>query len=331
MSRLNVISLFAGCGGSSLGYQLAGCNLLAAIERDPHAIATYRANHPGTLLIDEDIMQLDPVQLMKTLKLKPGELDILDGSPPCQGFSLAGSRQVHDPRNRLFLDYVRFLNAFQPRAFVMENVPGLVTGKMRSTFQEIIQALSACGYLVRARVLNAAHYGVPQARKRLIILGYRTDLNLIPRHPLPHSDILPFRQAVATLKEPGLTQVPVGRALAIAKALQPGESGADLHQRYRHKGNDFSLVRLSWHKPSPTVCKTIRPGQCGLLHLEEARFLSINELKRVCSFPDDFILSGSFEQQWGRLGNAVPPILMKAIAQSLTQQLIGEPNDAKAT
>jgi DNA (cytosine-5)-methyltransferase 1 len=120
-----------------------------------------------------------------------------------------------------------------------------------------------------------------------------------------------------------MVQVPVGRALALAQAIHAGESGADVHQRYRHKGNDFSLVRLSWHKPSPTVCKTIRPGQCGLLHPEEDRFLSVNELKRVCSFPDDFQLSGSFEQQWGRLGNAVPPLLMKAIAESLTQQLKG--------
>ncbi len=324
LSRLTVISLFAGCGGSSLGYKMAGCDMLAAIERDSHAVSTYRANHPGTLLLDEDITQLDPNLIMTKLNLKSGELDILDGSPPCQGFSLAGARQVNDPRNRLFLDYIRFLQAFQPKAFVMENVPGLVSGKMQSTFQEIIQALTACGYTVQARVLNAAHYGVPQARKRLIILGIRNDLNIVPKHPQPATLPISFREATRTLYEMGLIQVPVGRALAIARALQAGESGAHLHQRFQQKGHDFSLIRLHWHKPSPTVCKTIRPGQCGLLHPVEDRFLSIGELKRVCSFPDDFQLSGPFEQQWGRLGNAVPPLLMKAIAESLSLQLKGK-------
>jgi DNA (cytosine-5)-methyltransferase 1 len=117
--------------------------------------------------------------------------------------------------------------------------------------------------------------------------------------------------------------VPQGQALKLASAIRAGESGADLHERYGQKGNDFSLIRLAWDKPSPTVCKTVRIGQCGLLHPEEQRFLSIGELKRVCSFPDDFILSGTFEAQWGRLGNAVPPLLSQAIATSVIKRLGG--------
>ncbi len=260
---------------------------------------------------------------MAELGLQQGELDILDGSPPCQGFSLAGKRQVQDPRNRLFEEYVRFLKAFQPKAFVMENVPGLVSGKMRPIFQEMVQVLQDAGYRVQARVLNAAYYGVPQARKWVIVVGLRNDLGITPLHPYPQTHPIGFSEAVKDLSNPGLTQAPVGRALAIAKALKPGESGADLHARYQQKGNDFSLQRLSWHKPSPTVCKTIRAGQCGLLHPEEDRFLSIGELKRVCSFPDDFVLFGTFEQQWGRLGNAVPPLLMQSVAQSVMNQLKG--------
>jgi DNA (cytosine-5)-methyltransferase 1 len=320
---LKVLSLFAGCGGSSLGYKLAGGQVVAAVERDPHAVQIYRANHPETLLLDGDITTLAPVEIMAQLALQAGELDILDGSPPCQGFSLAGKRQVQDPRNRLFEEYVRFLEAFQPKAFVMENVPGLVTGKMRGLFHEMIQALQGVGYRVSARILNAAHYGVPQARRRVIVVGIRQDLGLIPRHPVPETHAIGFQRVIQGLNEPGLVQVPVGRALAIAKALKPGESGADLHEHYQQKGHDFSLQRLSWHKPSPTVCKTIRAGQCGLLHPEEDRFLSIGELKRVCSFPDDYVLFGTFEQQWGRLGNAVPPLLMKAVAQSVMNQLKG--------
>jgi DNA (cytosine-5)-methyltransferase 1 len=317
-----VLTLFAGCGGSSLGYQMAGCQVIAAIERDPHAVTVYQDNcTQSTRVIGRDILEIDPAQVLAETGLQRGELDILDGSTPCQGFSMAGLRNALDPRNRLFLEYVRFLKAIKPKAFIMENVPGLVTGSMRNTFIEIIHALEAEGYQTSARVLNAAHYGVPQNRKRVIILGIRTDLGISPRHPEPTSLPTSFRTAIDTLNHPGLIVTPVGRALEIAKALKPGESGAILHQRFRQKANDFSLIRLSWSKPAPTVCKTIRPGQCGLLHPVEDRFLGINELKRICSFPDDFKITGTFEQQWGRLGNAVPPLLMKAIASSLIQQL----------
>jgi DNA (cytosine-5)-methyltransferase 1 len=321
--RPKVISLFAGCGGSSLGYEMAGCEMLAAIERDPHAASVYQANHPSTRILQEDITVVSPEGMLAKLGLKPGELDILDGSPPCQGFSMAGKRQGADPRNRLFTEYVRFLNALRPKAFVMENVPGLTTGRMRGIFYTVIAALEAAGYTVRARILNAAHYGVPQSRQRVIILGIRADLGLVPEHPMPLSVPVSFRDAVRGLGAHGLIVAPKGKAMALAQALKPGESADMIHERYGHKRNDFSLIRLHWDRPSPTVCKTIRPGQAGLLHPAENRYLSIGELKRVCSFPDAFELFGSFEEQWGRLGNAVPPMLMKAVAESLSHQLGG--------
>jgi DNA (cytosine-5)-methyltransferase 1 len=302
---------------------MAGCNVLASVERDPNAIEVYRTNFPNTRLWDSDITLLDPLRLLAQAGLQPRELDILDGSPPCQGFSMVGKRQVNDPRNQLFLEYVRFLKAIQPKTFVMENVPGLVAGSMKGIFQEMIQTLSEQGYEVRARILNAAHYGVPQCRRRLIVIGFRNDLGIIPLHPQPNSLPVTFRQAVSGLSDHDLLIHPTGQALKLAKALRPGECGADLHQRFAQKGNDFSLIRLAWDKPSPTVCKTIRPGQCGLLHPDEDRFLSIGELKRVCSFPDDFELLGSFEARWGRLGNAVPPLLTKVNAESVIKQLGG--------
>lgn len=316
-----VISLFAGCGGSSLGYDLAGCKVLAAVEFDKNAAAVYRANFPDTRLYEADIATLDPLVVLSDLWLEPGELDILDGSPPCQGFSMAGKRRLDDPRNRLFEEYVRFLKAIRPKAFVMENVPGLVTGKMRAIFYEMVKALSEAGYEVRCRILNAVHYGVPQSRKRVILIGYRKDLELLPEHPTPFSPPITFRKATENLTEHEMIQAPKGKALHTAKAIRAGESGADLHKRYRQKANEFSLIRLSWDAPCPTVLKTLRPGQVGLLHPEENRFLSIGELKRVCSFPDDFILRGSFIDRWGRLGNAVPPLLTKAVAESIVKQI----------
>lgn len=319
----NVISLFAGCGGSSLGYRLAGCRVMAAIEKDPLAALIYRENGPETLILEQDIALLDPERLMLDLDIEPGMLDILDGSPPCQGFSMAGKRLVQDPRNRLFQEYLRFLTVIRPKAFVMENVSGLVSGKMRPVFSKIVRLLSEAGYTVRARILDAAYYGVPQHRRRLIVLGIRNDLGLEPRHPKPFTFPISFREASQGLSGSGLIQIPQGKALAITRTLKPGESGRHLHTRYGHKANDYSLVRLYWDKPSPTVCRTIRLGQCGLLHPEEDRFLGIQEIKRVCSFPEEFQLDGSFEQQWGLLGNAVPPLLMKAIAEKLLHQLGG--------
>ena len=321
MPKPTVMSLFAGCGGSSLGYQLAGCQVKLAVDFDPHAAQIYRDNHPNTPLIEGDLTQLDPNDLMSQAELQPGELAILDGSPPCQGFSMAGQRRVNDPRNQLFKQYVACLKALQPEAFVMENVPGLVTGRMRPVFYTIIQTLQACGYVVRARVLNAAHYGVPQNRQRLIVIGIRQDLKAIPEHPEPTHAPISLKQALTSLSTPGLVAFPTGRALTLAQSLRPGESGASLHRRYRAKGNDFSLIRLAWEKPSPTVCKTVRIGQCGLLHPDEHRFLGINELKRVSAFPDTYQFHGSFEQQWARIGNAVPPLLTAAVAQQLLKAL----------
>jgi DNA (cytosine-5)-methyltransferase 1 len=223
----------------------------------------------------------------------------------------------------LFEEYVRFLKAIRPKAFVMENVPGLVIGNMRSVFYEMVHALSDAGYEVRGRILNAVHYGVPQSRRRVILIGYRKDLGLIPEHPAPTSLPVTFRKAMANLTDHELIQLPTGKALATAKSIRAGESGADLHHRYKQKANEFGLIRLSWDAPSPTVLKTIRPGQVGLLHPAEDRFLSIGELKRVCAFPDDFVLKGTFIERWGRLGNAVPPLLTRAVAERVTQQLSG--------
>ncbi|MDH4378681.1 MAG: DNA cytosine methyltransferase [Vampirovibrionales bacterium] len=323
MPKPTVLSLFSGCGGSSLGYQGAGFDIVGAVEYDSNAASVYRLNHPNTRLYEADISLLEPHVLMAELNLQPGDLAILDGSPPCQGFSTAGKRVVTDPRNNLFQHYIRFLKALQPKAFVMENVPGLVSGRMRPIFWQIIKSLESCGYTVTVRILNASHYGVAQRRQRLIILGMQKELNRIPKHPEPTSLPVSFRQAVQSLplKAHSLILHPTGKALALATSLREGESGADLHRRYKHKGNDFSLMRLAWDKPSPTICKTIRAGQCGLLHPEELRYLSIGEIKRISSFPDSYQLLGCFEQQWGRIGNAVPPLLMKAVAISLMTQL----------
>lgn len=171
-----VISLFAGGGGSSLGYSMAGYRELLAVEWDANAVATFKLNFPGVKVCQIDISKLPAELCLKLAGIQPGELDVLDGSPPCQGFSTAGKRLLDDPRNGLFKEYVRLLRGLKPKAFVMENVSGMVKGKMKLVFAEILKELKASGYVVKARVLNAMYFGVPQSRERMIFIGIRDDL-----------------------------------------------------------------------------------------------------------------------------------------------------------
>jgi DNA (cytosine-5)-methyltransferase 1 len=171
-----VISLFAGCGGSSLGYSMAGYRELLAVEWDEHAVETFRLNFPGVPVWQGDIADLSVEECLRIAGLEPGELDVLDGSPPCQGFSTAGRRKMEDGRNQLFREYVRLLRGLRPKVLVMENVSGMVKGKMKLIFVEILRELKASGYTVSARLMNAMYYGVPQSRERMIFIGVRTDL-----------------------------------------------------------------------------------------------------------------------------------------------------------
>ncbi len=171
-----VISLFAGCGGSSLGYSMAGFRELLAVEWDDNAVETFKLNFPDVPVYHGDIAKLSVEECLKITGLQPGELDVLDGSPPCQGFSTAGKRKMEDGRNSLFKEYVRLLRGLQPKALVMENVSGLVKGKMKLIFAEILRELKASGYHVSARLMNAMYFGVPQSRERMIFIGVREDL-----------------------------------------------------------------------------------------------------------------------------------------------------------
>jgi len=162
-----VISIFAGCGGSSLGYKMAGYKELLAIEWDDNAVETFKLNFDCPIW-KRDIREVTGKEILDFCNIKPTELDILDGSPPCQGFSTAGKRQVTDERNDLFKEFVRLINELQPKVFVMENVSGMVKGKMRGWFKEIMFALKATDYNVKCKLMNAVNYEVPQSRQRLI-------------------------------------------------------------------------------------------------------------------------------------------------------------------
>ncbi len=178
-----VISTFAGCGGSSLGYHMAGFRELLAVEWEQNAADTFRLNFPHVPLYHGDIAKLSVDECLRLASVKPGDLDVFDGSPPCQGFSTAGKREIGDARNQLFREYCRLLEGLRPRAFVMENVSGMVKGDFKIVFAEILRTLKGCGYRVKARLLNAMFFGVPQSRERMIFVGVREDIGREPSHP----------------------------------------------------------------------------------------------------------------------------------------------------
>ncbi|WP_333746004.1 DNA cytosine methyltransferase [Streptomyces sp. IBSBF 2950] len=316
-----VVSTFAGAGGSSLGYSMAGYRELLAVEWDDHAADCFRRNFPHVPLHHGDIADLDPA----VLGLEQGELDVFDGSPPCQGFSVTGRRQVDDPRNQLFRQYIRCIDAWAPKCFVMENVPGMVRGQMRSLFAEILTSLKEAGpgYRVTARLMDASYFRVPQKRLRMIFVGVRRDLGLDPVHPSPIDRPLTVREALAGLPDSGPYQLPSGKAALVAPLIRPGEDGGDALRRVGGKDAYFSLQRLRWDRPSYTLIKEISSSRNGLLHPEENRLLGIAELARLQTFPDAYDWGDSpVDRVWSRLGNSVPPLLMRAIAQTLRDKVL---------
>jgi len=198
--ELTVISTFAGCGGSSLGYKKAGYKELLAIDFNKNAVETFKLNFPEVPVWERDITKVSADEILKFCKIKKGELDILDGSPPCQGFSTAGKRNVNDSRNILFEQFVRLINDLQPKVFIMENVSGMVKGKMKGMFIEIINQLKSLNYNVKCKLLNAKFYEVPQSRERLFFIGVRKDLNIEPSFPIPSKKVITVKEAIKNIK-----------------------------------------------------------------------------------------------------------------------------------
>ena len=387
-----VASTFSGCGGSSLGYRMAGFKVAWANEFIPAARDTYRANFPDTRIDERDIRQVEPAEILDAAGVLAGELDLLDGSPPCASFSMAGKRQRHwgqvkrysDGKQRtddLFFQFVRLLRGLQPRVFVAENVSGLVKGVGKGFFLDILAALKDCGYRVEARLLDAQWLGVPQARQRLFFVGTRLDLAIDPAFPTPLAyrysvrDALPWIGAVENANgfnghamEPvGIPArtVQAGRSLKVrvstahrsrsidepAPTVQTHnnrhtrsemaiETEADM-SRYavgreldklgqgQQSARYFQLTRASLDAPAGTItAEGGNPSLASVAHPTECRKFSIAELRAICGFPADFVLTGTYAQQWERLGRAVPPPMMAAIAATIRDRVLDR--DARA-
>lgn len=301
-------STFSGAGGSCLGYRWAGFNVLWASEFIPAAAEVYKLNHPNSILDTRDIRQVKASDILNQMQLKQGELDLLDGSPPCASFSSSGTtsaswglvKQYSDTTQRvddLFFEYARIITGIQPKIFVAENVKGLITGKSKGYFKEILHALQACGYRVETRLLDAQWLGVPQRRQRLYFMGVRNDLDATPCFPQP----LSYRYTVRDV-------LPTVDRVRLAGRL-----------------NNWSHSNV----PSPTIAQS--DGTRGLTAylsgggwIEDAsgcRKFTIEELRQICGFPADFKLTGNQRKQWERLGRAVPPPMSRAIGECVRSVL----------
>ena len=336
----NVVSTFSGGGGSCLGYRMAGFRVLYANEFVEEAQNTYRANHKDTFLDTRDIRKVTADDILSAIGKQRGEIDLFDGSPPCCAFSTAGMREKGWNREHLYSDgksqrienlfyeYIRLLNGLQPKCFVAENVSGLVKGSAIGYFKEFISEMKKCGYKVSAQLLNSKWLGVPQARERLIFVGVRSDLGKDPVFPKPLPFFYTLRDAFDGLPDDRKEKDRLIEEYSRYKSGQvlrriPKNPKRPIKGSSIMNGSYFNLSRESFYQPCSTICQMNgQKGTAGNCHPTEDRKFTIEELKRITSLPDDFILTGDYSQKWERAGRMVPPIMMMHVAKTLQEGVL---------
>ena len=301
MSRINVLDLFCGCGGMSKGLTDAGLNIIAGIDIWDRAIETYITNNKHIGLC-KDLTKYSPTDFIKDTNIK--DFDLLVGGPPCQGYSIAGKRDSKDPRNSLFMEYVKYLDFFKPKAFIMENVIGILSKKTESNEKiiDIILSKLNTNYKCIVCKLYASDFGVPQNRRRVIIIGIRKDLDIIPTEPI-HTNTIQNRIAVKTIIIP---KNEIDISYYLSKKAIDGIKNKKEKSKADRKG--FGAQYLDMDKPSYTIpARYWKDGYDALVKYSdtEIRRLTITELKRIQSFPDDYTIEGSKKDIIMQIGNAV--------------------------
>lgn len=322
---LTYIDLFSGAGGLSLGFEQAGFQQLLSVEMEPDYCQTYRANFPHHQLLQKDLTTLTEQDLINCLNGQ--SVDLVIGGPPCQGFSMAGKigrTFTDDPRNHLFKEFVRIVKIVRPCFFVMENVARLYTHNSGKTRTEIIQAFQNIGYSVECKVLNAADFGVPQIRSRVIFLGRRDKGKIsFPEpfqisHQTVGSAIGHFPKLAAGESNPHVANHEAmnhsAQMLEKMAFVKNGGNRNDIPEPLRPKTGDIrKYIRYDSNKPAVCITGDMRK----VFHYEQNRALTVRELAALQSFPDNFVFCGNKIAQQQQVGNAVPPLLAKAIAESI--------------
>jgi DNA (cytosine-5)-methyltransferase 1 len=313
-NKLKVISLFSGSGGLDLGFLATGkFEIIFANDFNYSACETY-AHNIGNHIMCEDIAKLK----------KLPKADIIIGGPPCQGFSTANpARSFDDPRNQLFKEYSRIIKDVKPKLFLMENVSGMVTMEKGKVFQLIKKELTSCGYTLYDSLLNARDYGVPQSRRRMIIIGVRNDIDTKFEFPKPTHNEENYVTVGATIidkpipksnpnhKVSNITDLNLNRI----KHIPEGGSMKDCPDNLQ---NNSDLKRAMRRLHSNKESYTIVHNNCDhYYHPTENRRITIREMARLQGYPDDYIFLGSKSEQSRQVGNSVPVGLGKAVAKSI--------------
>ncbi|MEM2618867.1 MAG: DNA cytosine methyltransferase [Candidatus Hadarchaeales archaeon] len=401
MGKPTFIDLFAAPGGLSLGFEMAGFRCLAAVDIDERAMLTFKHNFPEAAAIVEDITRLRSEGLLGRTGVKASDIDVIVGGPPCQGFSTVGRvkiaslvregiwslsnshpRFINDPRNVLYREFVRMVADIKPKAFVMENVPGMMSYCNGKIVRQILKDFSRIGYRTEAKVLNAVWFGVPQIRKRIFFVGTRLrDAEISwpqPECVEPEEAVrldAPFRgsgmkrpitvwEAIGDLPEPvqgrpGLADRPIEydrpplsdyqrwaregsdrihnhvtrqhseRDVRVFSMMHEGAWWKDLPEEirklYGYRDDIFhdKMKRLRSDRPSWTVVAHLYKDRYMYIHPKQPRTITVREAARLQSFPDRFIFMGSRTDQFRQVGNAVPPLLARAIAMCVRKMLEG--------
>lgn len=339
-TKPTAIDLFCGCGGTTQGLKDAGFRVIAGVEVDSLAVETFRKNHPNVKVWNCYIQDLSAKALMKKLGLKPGELDLLAGCPPCQAFSsmrrLNGNRRVFDRQSKdLIFEYLRFVRSLRPKVIMIENVPRL---RDDYRFNDIRKSLRGLGYIGDPEIFNAADHGVPQRRRRMVFIASRVG-EIEYAEALEQGRRLTVRDTIATMPRPGrsgdpLHDLPENRSKKvrrlIAKIPKNGGSRISLgreHQLECHKSCDgFKDVygRMAWDEVAPTITGgCFNPSKGRFLHPSQNRTITLREAALLQSFPQNYFFSLERGKSGAAqmIGNAFPPRFVESHALQIREHL----------
>ena len=342
--NLNCIDLFCGCGGLSLGFEKAGFDILLGIDAWEDAITTFNYNHKNSKGLCADLSTLNPKDIVSQLDGK--SVDVIIGGPPCQGFSVAGKRIVDDERNKLYKNFVRFVEFFKPKAFMMENVPNILSIGGGIVRDAIVKDFSDLGYKVVYKILIAADYGVPQNRRRTFFVGFMNGNEFT--FPLPTvKQKVTSKEAISDLPDKTVLdgeKYPVTPQSNYQKLMRKNVNGLYNHRVTVHTeqtkriiamvpdgGNYKDLpvelqhirkVHIAWTRLDSSKPRfTIDCGHNHHFHYKYNRVPTVRESARIQSFPDDFIFLGKLGSQLRQVGNAVPPLMAEEIAKEIKNEL----------
>jgi DNA (cytosine-5)-methyltransferase 1 len=331
--RLTAIDLFAGAGGASAGLRAAGFDVVAAVENDPDAAATYRLNHPGAKLVELDIRRVTPRDLLRKAGLRPRSLTLLQACPPCQAWSTLGTGSPEDPRNALLSVVDDFIGGMLPKAFIIENVPGL---KADARLARLVEKAAALGYAARAYVVDASTFSVPQRRKRLIVIGARgvsqerllaTLEEMLP--PEFDRSRRTVQDAIGHLPTPGgaddihrhrkLGELTQRRVDALPPAGRwrdlPLELQLECHRGLNSTEATTAYGRMAADDVAPTLTTRCTTVACGTyVHPTANRGITLREAALLQTFPADYKFSGGYNAIERQIGNAIPVRLAQAAA-----------------